>query len=663
MRQLLAPAAFALVVLTAGLAAAEWPSDPLANLAIADRTGEQVVPHLATCPDNGTYVGWYDNASGNYDVYLQRLSAAGVEQWPHNGILVSHHTQDTSVTDWDLICDSDGNAVLVFSDIRSGNLDVQAYKIGPDGSFLWGPDGIPVSVLSDYEAAPRLCQASDGDIVVVWGRSPTSGYGKICMQRFSSTGVARYAAPLDIAGDTNETPGFALVVPAENGNVIVSWLRNIRSFSSPRHIRARKFAPDGTGVWASHVSVFDATAVPIGYFPTLLPDGAGGAVFGWHRSLSNSFNSCVQHLDSNGLEMFPHNGVVVCTTAGMHHLDPCFAYLASTGETFVAWNERNSNQSQWGIYAQKITSVGTRAWGDAAIVLQPVDLLYKILPRCMQIGDGFEVLWMDEPGTSGQDRLRAMRLDKDGVAVWPGSIVDVATFPSSKSRHPVTMDGDGVLKTVWEDNRNGTPDIYGQSVNANGSLGLGPVPVALQGFGARVQEAAVQLSWTVVGTEPGTCLVLRRELPDGTWAQVGDVLQTTPGTAHYSWTDAGVRPDTRYAYALQMESSSGSSRSAPVEVRTARLATALLGHFPSPFARETSVRFNLAATGPVRLAVYDTRGRQVRELCSGIQSAGVHAVPWNGTDAAGQPVTAGVYFTRLVAGGRTMTAKVLRVSD
>jgi hypothetical protein len=553
--------------------------------------------------------------------------------------------------------------VLVFSDMRSGNLDVQAYKLAPDGTFLWGPDGISLSVLTDYEAAPRLCEVSDGDIVAVWGRSLTTGYGKICMQRLAPDGTLRYPAPLDIAGDASETPGFALVVPADNGNVIVSWLRNIRTFSSPRYIRARKFAPDGTGVWANFVSVFDATAVPIGYFPVLLPDRAGGAVFGWHRSLSNYFNSCVQHLDASGVEMFPHNGVVVSTTAGMHHLDPSFAYRPTTGETFVAWNERNSAQSQWGIYAQKITAAGARAWGDGGIVLQPVDLLYKILPRAAQIGDGFEVLWMDEPGSVDQDRLRAMRLDTNGAAVWPGGIVEVATYPSTKSRHPVTMDGADVLKTVWEDNRNGTPDVFGQSVNSDGSLGLGPVEVTLQSFAARPVDGTVQLSWTFVATSPTSFRISRRVLPDGAWARVGDELRAAAGAARFAWTDADVQPETRYEYVLQFQDAAGWSLSAPVEVATARLATALLGNFPSPFARETSMRFRLAAAGPVTLDVYDAQGRLVRRLVCGRQLAGLHAVAWDGADQRGMPVAAGVYYTRLVAGGRALTAKVLRVAN
>ena len=66
----------------------QWSTNPAANLTVADMGGEQVQPKIRATPDGGCYVSWFDNRTGGYDVYLQRLNAAGVEQWPHNGVLV-----------------------------------------------------------------------------------------------------------------------------------------------------------------------------------------------------------------------------------------------------------------------------------------------------------------------------------------------------------------------------------------------------------------------------------------------------------------------------------------------------------------------------------------------------------------------------------------------
>ena len=47
--------------------------------------------------------------------------------------------------DWALIADSAGNAIVAFADIRGGNSNIHIYKIDPDGTFLWGADGIDIT--------------------------------------------------------------------------------------------------------------------------------------------------------------------------------------------------------------------------------------------------------------------------------------------------------------------------------------------------------------------------------------------------------------------------------------------------------------------------------------------------------------------------------------
>jgi hypothetical protein len=270
-------------------------------------------------------------------------------------------------------------------------------------------------------------------------------------------------------------------VAADAGAVIVSWVRDITNFGSPRHVRARKFAPDGSPLWPAHVNVFDAVPVPIAYTPKLQADGAGGALVLWHRSQSNLYNSLLQHLSAGGAELYPHNGVEVATTA-LHHIDPALAYRAATGESFVFWNERNANQSQWGIYAQKITAAGARAWGNGGLELLPVNTILKSYPRAVQIGDGAAVFFYDEPtGQFNRDRVLAIRIDTNGALVWPSSPVIVSSHLSSKARIPLTIDSGGVTTIVWEDDRNGDPDVYGQNVNPDGTLGAPLIGIAEAG--------------------------------------------------------------------------------------------------------------------------------------------------------------------------------------
>lgn len=458
-----------------GHAQAQWSEDPAVNLLITGAAGEQVLPIPAVTSDGGCYVGWFDQASGNYDVYLQRLDAQGNAQWAGGGIPVSTEPQSSSLVAWDLTVDADDNAVLVFSDTRAGSdLDIYAYKVSPGGDLLWGAGGVTLSTNNAFEPGAAVTVATDGDLVFAWAYLPDAGDGSIRLQRLAPDGTERYPhGGIDILTETGASPAFTDIIPSADGSVIVSCVRDISSYYSNRYFKAERFAADGSSVWGGAVYIYDAYPLPLGYHPRIQSDGDGGLVAAFHASEANYHQSRFQRIDAAGTEVHPHNGIRVTELAGRMHIDPSLAYQPDTGDAYVFWNERNSAQSQWGIYAQRVSSAGVLEWGVNGLELLPVNSAYKSFPRAVPCAGGAMVFLSDEPGGAyDEDRLIGMRLDGSGAQVWPGEIVEVATSPSSKSRYPATVTGDDMAILVWEDDRGGTADLYAQNVNADGTLGV-----------------------------------------------------------------------------------------------------------------------------------------------------------------------------------------------
>lgn len=77
-------------------------------------------------------------------------------------------------------------------------------------------------------------------------------------------------------------------------------------------------------------------------------------------------------------------------------------------------------------------------------------------------------------------------------------------------------------------------------------------------------------------------------------------------------------------------------------------------NFPNPFNGETVIPYALPRTAPVRIAIYNIYGRQVRTFNLGEQQAGWHQVGWNGIDDHGKSVATGIYFYRLLVDGRSL---------
>jgi hypothetical protein len=78
--------------------------------------------------------------------------------------------------------------------------------------------------------------------------------------------------------------------------------------------------------------------------------------------------------------------------------------------------------------------------------------------------------------------------------------------------------------------------------------------------------------------------------------------------------------------------------------------TRLAPNYPNPFNPTTTLRYDLAQTGPVSLRVYSATGQLVRELVAAQQMAGRYQVGWDGRDGSGVQVGSGLYLAVLQAG-------------
>ena len=549
-----------LLILAPVLAVAQWSSNPALDLIVADGATEQCVPHVAPTSDGGCYVGWYDNLSlGVFHVRLQRLSPSGAELWGHGGILVSDHPTDTWVMDWDLIADSRDNAVLVFNDLRDGEINVQSYKIDPEGNFLWGPDGISLTANSKRPAFPRLAQATDGDFVVVWPEGDVTN--KIMMQRLSPSGELRYdAGGIEIVWKSGKYPFGPDLIPTPDNGVIVAWIPN-SELDKDRHLSARKFGPDGTGDWKDAVKVLDEGHIPIGVYFDLQPDGQGGALLTWTYESELYFSVRAQHLTAAGTEMWPHNGLVVYENSLNQHIYPCLAYDSATEETYIFSRAQALNQRSWGLDGQNLAADGTRQWGESGRELLPIDYSWVSIPLCSLVPAGGAMVFYltHAPDCEGQERVDCLRVGTEGKFTWPQEIVTMASNLSDKLFMSAYMSSDGSARTVWQDRRMDYGDILAKSINLDGSLGLGASPVspAPAGRGVEVNifpnpfNPQAVISLTLERAQRVTVDVC--DLRGCRLAQLADRgFAAGPNQIIWSGTDASGRPLASGSYVVQM---------------------------------------------------------------------------------------------------------------
>ena len=461
------------LMLSAG-AWAQWSSDPAQNLALSNIPGaDQVQPKLLPQPNNTWSVSWFNNNPNDppphgYDVYYQYLSANGNEQLPHDGVQVAKLTL-SSTEDYGLAVDNSGTAIIAFLDDRRNpsNPQVTAAKVSRTGGLLWGPNGIALTNDPGSHNDPKVTVTSDGFIVVGW----TNG-SVIQLQKLTTSGLPLWIGQTALGrGKIIQESGYNYTLAdlhaADNGSVIISWVRN-HGFGSNAYLYAQKISPSGDQVWASPAHVFDGGSLQFGEFPYFISDGAGGAIFSWYSN-SPSLQVYAQHILANGTEAFPHNGSVGSTNAQRVRVSPSVSYNPSTQETFLFWTEQNSLQSMAGVFGQKFNSAGTRQWTDTGLSIVPLNNDSENWVENVQTGSGALVFWNDSPGF-GSGTIQAIKLDGSGNTVC--AQFPVSTASADKFRLAAAIAPSGLAALAWEDDRNGENDIYIQNVNPDCTLGI-----------------------------------------------------------------------------------------------------------------------------------------------------------------------------------------------
>jgi hypothetical protein len=85
----------------------------------------------------------------------------------------------------------------------------------------------------------------------------------------------------------------------------------------------------------------------------------------------------------------------------------------------------------------------------------------------------------------------------------------------------------------------------------------------------------------------------------------------------------------------------------------------LLQNRPNPVSRVTTISFDLPSRDHASVELFDVSGRRLRTLVDAELPAGRHDIVWDGADARGRRVGAGVYFYRLHAAGVDRTRRIV----
>lgn len=393
---------FLLRVTNAGVPAAGWPAD---GVPVCAAPGDQFESLIVPDGSNGAIVAWLDfrDSWKTPDGYAQRINSSGVPQWTANGveIIPGLGVEDASVA-------PDGTGGLLVAWAKTGLLDrdIFAARLNSTGTVPagWSAAGVLVCDAVEDQNAPHLSVGGPGEAIIAW-EDGRAGAGAINLfaQRLSASAVAQWTA---------------------NGIQVDASLNNPTE-------------------------------------PQVVSDGGGGAFIFW-VDFGASDRVVGQRLNAAGAPQWAAGGLGV---AGSANADGgLFLGPDAIGGTIVTWSE--SPVLVQSLRAQRVNNAGAGQWGGSGTSIVSVMNSYPNLSDIVPDGAGGAYLvWEDSRGavnaTDAPD-IYAQRVNTTGVVQWPANGLAVCTSGGSQLAPTGALDGSGGLLVAWQDQRSLDTDIFVQ---------------------------------------------------------------------------------------------------------------------------------------------------------------------------------------------------------
>ena len=232
--------------------------------------------------------------------------------------------------------------------------------------------------------------------------------------------------------------------------------------------------------------------------PPAVPDGSGGAYYVWYGPDSYfNYRVFIQHVDSNGNPLWAANGIKV-SSADKFQYSPT-VISDGAGGAIVLWIEglNSGDYADKNFAAQRVSSAGDLLWGSAGIVVtQGGNVVH---PEIIPDGSGGAIVgWTHLAGNA--DDLYAQRISASGALLWQAGGVPLSLATKDQFSLQTAVDGNGGAWFVWIDNQTSYHDVYGQHLDKDG------VPLWPQG-GIRLNSVVGASEPNVVADGAGGAIV------------------------------------------------------------------------------------------------------------------------------------------------------------
>lgn len=502
------------LILTVNSAMAQWVSDPSVNTLLAGvdtacAYGEMV----GNSNDSASYLLYYKSTAPNppfFKLYLQKIDYHGYRKFGNDGILIDPGPNKTWVAGVAVVPNQDSCVYVAYSKVLfyPGPQDtvtaIFMNKVTKNGVKLWGDEGIRVSKgsttcssYSPYLLATEDNQVCVGYITIDSTLTPTGSLQNVILRKLSSAGtlVWEYTFP---QGSAEFNWGVSMH-PMDNGNIMAICRHDSTNFNDTSFMQslwAQKFDANGLPLFAKPKNILSYPKYT-GDYPMTMVQVESNSEDGFYIGVAYdegviTIQNFIQQIDANANTLFPEPvPVIIDAATNLERTDFGIRYLPETQELLVIWAEKNFTTHTASILGQKISSMGTRVWGDSAKEFYPkismMDSTYAFLTLRKSGTNESILFFMKRISPSAAIYSYASKLDPSGNSVWGKTVL-----LSNKSGSNIGLIALEEIGSQWvayyidqmdsAHYHQSKGQLYGQNIFNNGSIGVGVEEIVATSF-------------------------------------------------------------------------------------------------------------------------------------------------------------------------------------
>ncbi len=593
---------------------AQWTPNTFTNLEIAGLSvADQQVAHTS---EGKTWIAFYSNNAGNYDMRAQLLDGNGNKLLGNDGVLVCSQPSGSAIFVFNVCLDASENLIIAFQYQVLGVNNAVVTKVNIDGSLPWGSQG---TVLAPG-LAPYPVVLSTGEIAVAWSNSSPS---TIYIQKLSPEGAILWGSPVAVTvGVTLTTRGQLLA--NLGGSFTMIFQRKGVGISTT--LFCQRYNNNGVPQWASATQLSTQTTSGARYYSVLAENDT--CYVGYYASGGSRFYAYLHRISPDGTLPYTGNGAPFSSYGGVS-TDPYqqTINISKTPGSAIAWGVctySNTGQSQYGVYVQKFdVASGARLLAAVGKEVYPISTNFDTQT-------GVLALINDAPVFMSYDinyKIYATRLDANGDFVWPGNKVELSSTTAGgstpKGRFAFTSMINNQSVAIWYENRGVEYRSYAQNITAAGLTGV--LPVNFGDFNVMRKNNTAFLVWTTETENNNRGFYVERSADGILFTRLQFLAsQATGGSSSqklsYSFTD--YQPiSTKNYYRIRQEDLNGKSYLSRTVLLNFDNKAGLLINSIYKFPATNSLNLNIQSqvTADGNIDIYAANGSRVRSITTSLR--------------------------------------------